>query len=307
MNQKLSEVVKRFGDRAVIFPVSLLDTVKSDVETLKESDHYGEAAEIIVRDFYNLELPETDFPVRSLVLAAKAEPVVQLCFCWNKKEISVFTPNAYKDARKQSEQPIYYLQKFFGENGYSLQEWEWGIPLKTLAVRSGLAQFGRNNIAYVNGLGSRHSLEVFVSDAPCDDMGAYDLKQMERCDTCSECLNACPTKAICTDRKPIIIERCLTYLNEFIDLCDFPDWLDDSAHHGIHGCIRCQLVCPANEGVIHTITPVRFDEAETRMILAGISEEELPEVTRKKLEEVYELEYLHLLPRNLSAVFSQVT
>ena len=93
-------------------------------------------------------------------------------------------------------------------------------------------------------------------------------------------------------------------MNEFIDLCDFPDWLDNTAHHGTHGCIRCQLACPAN-GTAVAITPVSFNEAETRMILDGIGQDDLPEETRNKLEAVGELEYLHLLPRNLKAVFSQ--
>ena len=107
----------------------------------------------------------------------------------------------------------------------------------------------------------------------------------------------------------VITERCLTYLNEFLDIPiirKFPDWLDSTAHHGTHGCIRCQQVCPANQGAIHTISPVRFDEAETQMILDGKTKDALPEEIVRKLEMVGELDYLPILPRNLSAVFSQV-
>lgn len=305
MTQKLCTTAKRFGDRAIVCSVNVLSTIENDVEALKNSDHYGDAAKASVLHFYNFTPPETDFPVRSLILVAKAEPIVNVLFCLNGKEIPVFTPNPYRDARKPFEEPSHYLKKLFNENNYRLQEWGWGgPPHKMLAVRTGFAKYGRNNLAYVNGLGSHHSLELFVSDYECRVTKVHELQQMEQCKSCKKCINACPTQAINAERKQITAERCLTYLNEFVDLCDFPGWLDSAAHHGMHGCIRCQLACPMNKAAI--ITPVSFNEDETRMILDGVSQNDLPEETRNKLEAVGELDYLHLLPRNLSAVFSRM-
>ena len=301
MNQQLKTAVQKFGDRAVVCDVGILNTIKNDVEALKASNHYGDAAKIIVKYFYNFNIPETDFPINSLVLVAKAEPIVSVVFCLDGKEVALYTPNSYKDARKPDEQPNIYLQKLFEDNGFGLQEWAWGIPLKMLAARSGLAQYGRNNLAYVEGLGSRHSLNLFVSDARCDDASISELGQMDSCATCQECITVCPTGAISTIREQIFTEKCLTYLNEFVDLCDFPDWLDTTAHHSTHGCIRCQLSCPNNRDVKRAITPIRFNEAETKLILSGITENDLPKETRHKLQAINELEYLHLLSRNLAA------
>ena len=151
------------------------------------------------------------------------------------------------------------------------------------------------------------SLDSCDSDFVCDDNKIYPLEQMEQCASCSVCLNACPTQAITAERKQINAERCLTFLNKFLDIPnirEFPDWLDGTAHHSTHGCILCQQTCPANQDVIQTITPIRFDEAETKMILDGKNKNELPEETRMKLEMVEELDYLPILPRNLSAIFS---
>jgi epoxyqueuosine reductase len=306
MNEKLISTAKAFGDRAIFCPVSILNTIENDIEKLKESEHFGHAAQAAVRDFYNLNLPETDFTVRSLVISAKFEPVVKLKFCFRGKEFSVYTPNTYRNARKHDEQPSCYLKKLFDENGFFIQEWGTHFnvpPMKKLAVRSGFAKYGRNNITYVEGLGSRFTLSVFVSDYECDEIEIQELQHMERCTLCNNCIKACPTQAIMAERKKITPERCLTYLNEFIDLCDFPDWLDKTAHHSTHGCIRCQIECPANSGAIHLITPVSFSESETEMLINGTNAENLPEETRKKLEEVDELEYLPLFQRNLSAVF----
>ena len=44
MNQELYAAAQKFGDRAILCPVGLLGTIESDIEALKESDHYGHAA-----------------------------------------------------------------------------------------------------------------------------------------------------------------------------------------------------------------------------------------------------------------------
>ena len=38
------------------------------------------------------------------------------------------------------------------------------LPMKLLAVRSGLAKYGKNNICYINGIGSFTRLEAFYTD-----------------------------------------------------------------------------------------------------------------------------------------------
>ena len=167
MIKQLFTTASSFGDRAAICHIDILNTIDMDIAALKESNHYGKTAKAAAEDFYSTTLPETEFPIRSLVLIAKAEPIVNLLFCLNGKEISVFTPNSFQKARDSFQQPIIYLPKLFKENGYNLKEWGWGFgvpPLKMLAVRSGFAKYGRNNLTYVNGLGSRHSLGVFVID-----------------------------------------------------------------------------------------------------------------------------------------------
>ncbi|MEE9378294.1 MAG: hypothetical protein V3V33_09695 [Candidatus Lokiarchaeia archaeon] len=43
------------------------------------------------------------------------------------------------------------------------------LPQKTLAVRSGLAEYGRNNITYIPGMGSFHRLTTLYSDFPTEE------------------------------------------------------------------------------------------------------------------------------------------
>ena len=121
------------------------------------------------------------------------------------------------------------------------------MPEKLLAVRSGLARYGKNNITYVPGMGSLHRLAVFVSDLPCVEDNWGEVKTLKTCDGCTACMDACPTGAIVSDRFLIHAERCITFHNERIE--EFPEWLDSSWHNCLVGCLRCQWVCPENRDV----------------------------------------------------------
>ncbi len=52
------------------------------------------------------------------------------------------------------------------------------IPVKLLAVRTGLAQYGRNNIAYVRNMGSLVRLDAFCTDAPLRTRGLPDQGEL---------------------------------------------------------------------------------------------------------------------------------
>ena len=139
--------------------------------------------------------------------------------------------------------------------------------LKLLAVRSGLARYGRNNISYVEGMGSFITLAAFVTDEVLPDEWT-DLGTMPQCETCTLCLDNCPTGAIRADDFVIDAGKCLTLYNEVSG--DFPAWIPDNIHNAYMGCMRCQLPCPANQKVIQDAGRLPdITDVETRAILAG--------------------------------------
>lgn len=141
--------------------------------------------------------------------------------------------------------------------------------------------YGRNNVTYVDGLGSSFSYLAYFTDQESSGDSWTEVRQSSRCEKCASCRTACPTGAILADRFLIDNERCLSCLNETGD--PFPAWLPDSVHHTLYDCLKCQLVCPMNRDRISDIGEhVYFDEAETALLLAGTHYGDYPATMQRK-------------------------
>jgi len=230
----------------------------------------------------------------SIVMTAAPQPQRKVTFHFDGQACSVIIPPTYYADTDDHIKSI--LQNIMSSNGYQLHR--AALPLKLLAVCSGLARYGKNNIAYVEGLGSFVRLRAFLSDMPPDISEWLEPRAMKECDSCKACLNACPAGAIIPDRFLIHAERCITFLNEWPG--EFPEWIDPAWHNSLVGCMKCQLVCPVNKPFINWVEDGEdFDEAETDLILNGVPLDRLPPETAHKLNRSYMAEYLDVLPRNL--------
>jgi epoxyqueuosine reductase len=238
--------------------------------------------------------------VRSVVVGATARPLTRATLTVDGGPHEVVVPPHYAGYYTVPRGLTAALAEALGPTGHAAAGFE--PPLKTLAACSGLARYGRNNIAYVPGLGSYLLLAACATDAPPPADAAWDEpRQLDRCERCSACLRACPSGAISADRFLLQTDRCLTTVNE--DEAPFPDWVDPAWHHCAVGCLRCQQACPENATVDLRVAPAEvFDEAESAAILAGTpSGGHVPE-TREKLERCG-LDYSPaLIARNLRAL-----
>jgi len=100
------------------------------------------------------------------------------------------------------------------------------LPFKRVAVQSGLAKYGRNNITYVDGMGSWCKYLALLTNIPCDGSSWREQPIMAtECENCELCINNCPTGAITKDRFLLIREKCI----------------------GGGGCSACQDSCPMNK------------------------------------------------------------
>lgn len=235
------------------------------------------------------------FTAQSVLVVASPSPALSVTFTINGEKKPVLIPATYADAEVSEARILKYLSVLLEENGYHILPAR-GLPCKPIAVRSGLGALGRNNIVYVDGMGSFLSLHLFFTDAPCRDV-IEPLKRMECCENCVLCAQNCPTSALTTENTLIDAERCLTMMNE--NGGDFPAFVEPSFHNALIGCTRCQWPCPQNQPFISSIKEAaHFDENETRAILEG----NCPEETLASLGFTH---YAGVLPRNLSAVLVQ--
>jgi len=259
-------------------------------------------------EFYKEELNGFDFKIadsiavsKSLIIVAAPQPHVRVTFNRQGEEFHCIIPATYSYKTDKQIQDL--LEHLLKPAGFQVNKAI--IPWKLLAVHSGLAQYGKNNITYVNGMGSYHRLVAFISDLP----GAKDHWQtpqvLERCENCKACRKACPTGAITADRFLLNAERCLTFHNERRG--EFPQWIKASWHNCLVGCLYCQKACPINKDIIQTVEdgPV-FSEEETDSILQSYPQSKESQNANQKLKSLDMIEYLPVLGRNLKALKSQL-
>jgi len=288
------------GYRSRLVPVQLAEQARQTLLELRESG----AVSAELADTYGLgrefspppEIPEP----RTLIVVAYPSPPVLVRFQLESGPLDAVIPPTYLSAAPE-EKALEVLRSVLGPAGFAVAQVR--VPDKLLAVRSGLAQYGRNNVAYVRGLGSFARLDVYCTDA---DLGAEEHKTkgsqlMSCCPPCRNCHHVCPTGCIPHAGTVIDATRCLTYLNEREE--PWPDWLDPRAHNALVGCMRCQELCPANRYYLRTQKVVaEFDREETEIILKNLPPEQLPERVRVKLRELDLEEYSTVLGRNLLAL-----
>jgi epoxyqueuosine reductase len=179
------------------------------------------------------------------------------------------------------------------------------LPLKLLAVRSGLGQYGKNNICYVPGMGSFLQLVALYSDLPCQEDSWQDAQVMQRCKSCNACRLKCPTGTIPSDRFLLRAERCIVFHNEKQGDVSFPAWMDPSSHNCLIGCMLCQRVCPVNRDFLGWIEgKEEFSEEETSLLIEGVKMDKLSTTTVEKLKRLDFVRFYDKFPRNLG-VFSK--
>jgi epoxyqueuosine reductase len=156
------------------------------------------------------------------------------------------------------------------------------IPLKLLAARAGLGYYGRNNLIFVEGMGSYNLLYAYLTDYQFPEDGWTQLEVLDRCRRCDHCDRICPTGCIVRSNFVIDIDRCLTLYNEHPGA--FPNWVPANAHHALMGCLKCQSPCPVNGGIADLYGTLEdISEEETRKILNGAPDDPLLNVLQRKL------------------------
>jgi epoxyqueuosine reductase len=300
--ERLFEMIEERGWKARIVPIGRLADLREAICGRYERGLLDAALYREQLGSFSFDPPE-DLPgACSIVIVAVPTPQMRIVFHWQGERVPVIAPPTYVSYTPRTASVQAVLAAWLEQEGYGLAKPR--LPLKTLAVRSGLADYGRNNICYVQGMGSFLQLVGAFLDLPCEDDLWREPKALDRCETCVACLRQCPTAAITNDRFLLRAERCLTYHNEAAG--DFPGWIDPSWHHCLIGCLRCQTDCPENRAVREWFEDrAEFLEHETTLFLQRVPLDQLPVETAVKLRSLEINEDYRLLCRNLSMIIGR--
>lgn len=240
---------------------------------------------------------------KSTVVVAVPRPQTKAIFNHKGVKKELIIPPTYSGYEQIREKVEKLIENILQKYNYSTKRAIF--PLKTLAVRSGLAEYGKNNICYVPKMGSFLQLVAVYTNLPNNEP-LQKPKMMKLCNKCNLCQKACPTDAISEKRFLLQAEKCLTYHNEKKGIIPFPDWIEKKWHNCVVGCMYCQKVCPVNKNFNHWIgNEEHFSEKETITLLNEPTINDLSPNTQEKLTRLNLADYLDSLSRNLSVFFNQ--
>ena len=302
--QELSRHLAERGYRGRIVPIQHVSELQQEITGRHEQG-------LLDPDFYKERLTWFDFnpPVSlsgaaSLIIVAVPRPQTRVGFTWNGASRSFILPPTYAEYRETQQLVEELLAGILASAGFHIAR--PALPLKLLAARSGLGQYGKNNICYVPGMGSFHQLAAVYSDLPAPDDNWQEVQMMERCRTCNACLNKCPTGAISSDRFLLHADKCLVFHNERPAGFAFPGWIDPAWHNCVMGCMDCQRVCPEDKPFMPWIEEGQeFSQEETTLLLKGTGLAQLPAATADKLRRLNLADDVDIFPRNLGVLLAK--
>lgn len=298
METSLVRKMEEHGYRGRLVPVRHLADLQEAIEGGHRQGLFDEA---LYRDYlagFVFRRPESLPEARSLLIVAYPDAPIRFTFRWGGERRHWVTPPTYLHAQANDRQAEGILAKLLAADGHRVVPAV--VPKKLLATCSGLARYGKNNITYVEGLGSFHRLAAFYSDLPGEPDEWREPGLLDRCERCRICEQRCPTGAIEPGRFRVRAERCITYWNEKPGSIPFPAWMEGSWHNALVGCLYCQRACPENQAVRDQYREgAEFTEEETGLLLEGVPPDRLPAELAGKLQRWDLLEMLDTLPRNL--------
>ena len=150
-----------------------------------------------------------------------------------------------KDYHRITGERLQQLAEFLRENGAVLARTftdAGPVPERELARRAGLGWIGKNTMLIRPDAGSFFFIGSVFTDLALEMDDPLDL---DRCGSCTRCLDACPTGALI---EPHLLDatRCISYLT-IEQKGPIPDELAERFEGYAFGCDICNDVCPWNE------------------------------------------------------------
>ncbi len=284
-------------------PIEYMSKLSDDMNRLKTSGTLSnnETYRSYIDEF-EINPPEKLPEAKSVILIALPDPVIHIDFNYQNTKHRVVVAPGYTRLNVRLTDLGADIRKNITGNKETKFEYAY-IPAKLMAARTGLARYGKNNIAFIDGMGSYFKILTFFTDYEAKELRWQQPEVLQLCKGCDLCIKNCPTQ--CIREEPFVIDagKCITLYNELAD--PFPEWMPAEAHNALAGCMRCQDICPANKDIPHS-TEFLADvtSAETEAILSDTPDEKQLESVKTKLARVGLVADMNHLAQNLRAVLT---
>ena len=164
-----------------------------------------------------------------------------------------------EDYHRVTMRRLAFLAEFLTKNGALLAKSyadAGPVPERELAQRAGLGWIGKNTMLINPEAGSFFFIGSIFTDLELAPDSPFDL---DRCGSCTRCLEACPTDALVEPRL-LDATRCISYLT-IEQRGPIPPDLAERFHGYAFGCDICNDVCPWNQRFAQ---PTSIPEFRTR-------------------------------------------
>jgi epoxyqueuosine reductase len=303
-NELMKELGNRMEEQGFRWRMVSVEHVEELMEEILQRKSSGEIAEEVYREYmtgFETSTAEELPGARSIIAAASPQPQYQVGFT-RDGEVYYFTiPPTYLHHTDQEVASV--LKSVLEPSAYRFSR-AW-LPEKLLTVRSGLGRYGRNNITYIEGMGSFYRPRAYYTDLPCLEDHWQPVAVMDICKNCNICIDGCLPGALSRERFIVQADKCITFFSE-IDI-PWPQWVEscwDRDSKCLIGCMKCQLNCPKNRENKDRVQCLEvFSQQETSILLEEKERARLPVDLLEKLERLYLAEYIPILSRNLNILF----
>jgi epoxyqueuosine reductase len=292
MIEKIKKLIEEKGSKLEIVSIDKIGNIEKELLELQKTTQLNVFHKWVKNNLYNFKTSQSMKSV--IIVAVPNKAYANIIFNKNGRK---YKP--YGLVKSPIDKTKRHITTAVKKMGYTINN-ENRLPFKRLAVQSGLAEYGRNNITYVNGMRSFLSYMAFSTDIACEKDIWRKVVVSKFCTCCNKCIKICPTKAIEKDNFIFDVGRCLSFYNEN----DFSEWLPKTAHHTPYDCLKCQVNCPMNAKYLKTID-VDFNETETDRILKGKPYNDVSKELKNKID-LLGLDIWGSIPCNLNMLFSMM-